>query len=97
MNKGNEVIKICDGIETLLDLKGYIVFDDNWISEYDTVLYNDKDELFNVLDFKEITEEVPFYPLINPSIPIRRTYNKKFSCVKLDKNVNIGDILYCLK
>lgn len=92
MEKGNKVKKLCDGVTTYQRLKNYVMFDDNWISEYDKVLYDKNGVAFSVLDFQEIEENTLVIPDIMP-------YGngwmiRKFSCVKLDKNVNIGDILY---
>lgn len=92
--KPNGVKKILDGVTSELKLKDYIMFDDNWISENDKVLYNKKGESFSVIDFIEIETEVPFSPPIPAFLPVKKTYRKKFSCVKLDKGVNIGDIFY---
>ena len=75
-------------------LKGYVVFEDSWISEFDKVLFNKDGDMFLVLDFQELEEHVPILPLIPISIPVKRTYRQKFSCMKLDKIVNVGDVFY---
>ena len=90
--KRNKVKKICDGITTYLKLKDYLMFEDNWISENDKTLYNENNESFSVLDFQEVEENTLVIPDIMPH------HNgwafRKFSCVKLDKNVNVGYVFY---
>ena len=92
LRKFTKVTKICDGITTRLKLKGYAIFEDNWIGKHDKVLYNQADEPFNVLDFQEIEENT----LVNPSIMPH--YDgwaiRKHSCVKFNTPVKIGDIFY---
>ena len=91
MKKMNKVKKILDGKTSLLKLKDYIMFEDNWITEHDKILYNENGESFPVLDFQEIEEDV----FIMDTLPYESGRMKhKFSCVKLDKNVNVGDIFY---
>ena len=64
--KGNKVKKICDGITTRPHLKDYVMFEDNWISKHDKILYNEKNESFLVLDFKEYEENTLVMPDIMP-------------------------------
>lgn len=90
IRKGTKIRKILDD--------NYIMFEDNWFNEHDKILFNQNDEEFLVLDFMEIEEELPILPLIPVMpIPVRRTYTQTFSCVKLNKNVNINDIFYHYK
>lgn len=88
----NKVKKICDGITTPLKLKNYVMFEDNWINEFDKILYNQNGDSFSVLDFQELEENTLVMPDIMPY------YNgwsfRKFSCVKLDKNINVDDVFY---
>ena len=91
-SKCNKVKKICDGITSTIDLKDYIVFDDNWISENDKTLYDENGNSFSVLDFKEIEENTLVNPEVMPYFDAWKFC--KFSCVKLDKVVNVGDIFY---
>lgn len=92
MEKGNRIRKICDGVTTLFNLKGYIMFEDNWITEYDKVLYNQKGEMFTVLDFVEVEENVLMFPDMMPYFDGWKL--TKLSCVKLDKKVDIDNIFY---
>lgn len=73
--KGSKIIKILDD--------STIMFEDNWISENDKIIYNQNDESFTVLVFTEY--------LKNRDIGIGK---QKHSCVKLNKSVNVGDVLY---
>lgn len=67
-------------------LNNYVIFEDRWISENDKVLFNQKGDTFIVLDFKEVKEK---------TLIIENVYKEQiFSSVKLDKNVNVGDIFY---
>ena len=90
--KGNKVKKICDGITTRPHLKNYVMFEDNWISGHDTILYNEKNESFLILDFQEVEENTLIIPDI---MPYHNGWGlRTFSCDKLVKNVNVGDIFY---
>jgi hypothetical protein len=92
IRKGNKVKKICDGLTTYLKLKDYVMFEDNWITENDKILYNEKNESFSVLDFQEVEENILVMPEI---MPLHSGWAfRKFSYVKLDKNVNVGDVFY---
>ena len=73
--KGNKIIKILDD--------STIMFEDNWITEDDKILYNKYDESFTVLAFTEY--------LKNRDIGIGK---QKHSCIKLNKSVNVGDVFY---
>lgn len=91
IRKGTRVKKILNGVTSKLKLKGYIVFEDNWINENDKTLYNKNNVSFSVLDFEEIKENV----LIIDTTPYESGWRElKFSCIKLDKDVNVGDVLY---
>ena len=91
IRKGNKVKKILDGITSYLKLKGYVMFEDNWITENDKTLYNKDGVSFSVLDFEEVKENT----LILDTMPYDSGCRElKFSCVKLDKNVNVGDVFY---
>lgn len=92
--KGNKVTKICDGITTYQKLKNYVMFEDNYISEHDEILYNKDGEPFSILDFEEVEENTLVMPEIMPYLDGWRL--RKFSCVKLDKEVNVGDVLYII-
>jgi len=87
--KFTKIIEIFDGKTSLLKLKGFVKFEDNWITENNKTLLNQQGEKFFVLEFKEIEENV----LTNPhSFPQIDTWKfRKFSCAKLDKIVNVGD------
>lgn len=91
-NKGTKVRDICDGITTHLNLKGYVILEDTWITEYNKIIYNEKREPISVLDYKEIELNTLVNPTILPHLNGWKII--KFSCLKLDKIVNVGDILY---
>jgi len=77
-----------------MKLKGYVQFEDNWISEIDKILYNEEGISFSVLDFEEIKENT----LILEAMPYKNVWSElKFSCVKLYKVVNVGDVFYTYK
>lgn len=72
-------------------MKGYAVFKDNWISKNDNVLFNQNNEEFLVLDFQEVVENV----LVIDTLPFENGFKeRKFSCVKFDKTVKVGDVFY---
>lgn len=56
LKKGTKVKKIFD--EENPELRGYAVFEDNWITEFDEVLINKGGDMFLVLDFQEVIEKV---------------------------------------
>jgi hypothetical protein len=91
IRKGSKVKKILDGVTSRLKLKDYIMFEDNWIGKNDKILYNEKGVSFSVLDFEEIKENT----LILDTMPYESGWRElKFSCVKLDKSVNVGEVFY---
>ena len=73
-------------------LDGYVMFEDDWITENDKILYNQNNQLFNVLGFKVIEKNI----LVNPLVaPFSDGWGiRKFSCVKLDKEFNLTDVFY---
>lgn len=83
--KGTKVNKIID--DKFLKLKNYIMFEDSWITEYDKILYNIYGDDFLVLDYQKVTENV-LTPYGSGWI------EQSFSCIKLNKDVNVGDIFY---
>ncbi len=58
-------------------LNDYIMFEDNWINENDKTLYNNDDESFSVLDFKEIKENTH----IMNTLPLESYYAKPLLAV----------------
>ena len=87
--KGCRVKKIF-GEENIL-LQNYVIFDDNWISEYDTVLLNENGDRFSILDYKELKENI----LVIDTLPYNTgLIERNVSCIKLDKKVNVGDVFY---
>ena len=91
IRKGTKVKKILDGVTSYLKLKGYVMFEDNWIIENDKTLYDKEGNSFSVLEYEEIKENT----LILDALPYKSGWCElKFSCVKLDKDVNIGDVFY---
>jgi len=98
--KGTKVNKIGDGVKTLLKVKGYAILEDRWVSENDKFLFDQNGNTYTVLDFTEIEEYINYIPkVIEPGfiLPISNWQLTKLSCVKLDKEVNVGDILYVCK
>ncbi len=89
---GITIRKICDGITTLLELKNYIIFNDSYISEHDKILYNQNNEIFTILDFQEITENILIIP--KGILYFDGYATRKFSCVKLDRMPNLNNIFY---
>ena len=87
--KKNKVVEITNLGTSKLN--GYVMFSDNWISEIDKKLIDEKGEIYTVLDFMETTKNSkdvgPYSPYVNP------WREMKFSCVRLDKPVNVGDVL----
>ena len=92
IRKSNKVKKICDGVTTYLKLKDYVMFEDNCITKNNKILYNEDGITFSVLDFQEVEENTLIMPEIMPFF--NGWAFRKFSCVKLDKTVNVGDVFY---
>lgn len=70
----------------VMDIKeDWVIFEDNWISEYDKILYDINNDRYDVLDY---------YELIDKKKVGFRYINCRFSCLKLNKKVNIGEIFY---
>lgn len=91
IRKGTKVKEIFDDKTPYLKLKGYIQFEDNWITENDKILYNEKGVSFSVLSFKKIKRNT----LMLNTMPYGSGWRElEFSCVKLDKPVNVGDVFY---
>ena len=93
-SKGNKIIYIGDGVKSLLRIKDFYVFDDNWITKYNKQLCDANDNVYNVISFEEIEDHVCTDSIINGQYPINNWRWVKRSCVKLDKEVNVGDVLY---
>ena len=83
--KGNKVINILDD--------GFVQLHDNWVTESDCVL-KDYKLSYNVLEFKIKTEEIEIYPYSFRLLGLSGTRTEKYSCVKLDKPVKKGAVLY---
>lgn len=88
--RGIKIKYISDG--KYLKLKDYVVFENNWITKHDTILFNQDNEEFIVLDFQEIEENTLTSTTLLPFINGR--VKQKLSCVKLNKNVEKNDIFY---
>ena len=88
----NIVKKICDGVTTSIELKDYIMFEDRWVGKDDKILYDENGNSFLVLDFQVIEENTLAFPEVMPYLS--GWMMQRFSCVKLDKKVNVGDFLY---
>lgn len=61
---------------------GYIIFEDNWISIFDEFLFDTSNKKYPIIAFKEINAKV---------IVGNQTMGKQ-SCVKIDRNVIIGEL-----
>ena len=93
MKRGSLVTKIGDGLKTPLKVKGYAILDTNWITEHDKVLIDKDGTIYNVLDLIEIEENT----LVCDMSPYNSGWQIMMkSCVKLDKYINEGNILYIL-
>lgn len=68
------------------------MFEDNWLTEKNKTLCNKDGEMFLVLDFQVVEENTLVMPEIMPYLD--GWLFRKFSCVKLDKNVNVRDVFY---
>lgn len=91
MRKGTKVKKILDGVTSHQILKGYVMFEDYWITENNKTLYDKDGVSFSVLDFEEAKENT----LILDTMPYENGWHElKFSCVKLNKEVKVGDVFY---
>jgi hypothetical protein len=86
--KGSKVIRIFDDVSSHQKLKDYVVLEDTWIDGNNKILYNQNNEELVVLGYTVITEE---HLMLYSGIKV------KFACIKLNKKVNIGDILYTEK
>ena len=94
VRKGTAIKKVINRIDEYYSegLDGYVMFEDDWITENDKILYNQNNQLFNVLGFKVIEKNI----LVNPLVaPFSDGWGiRKFSCVKLDKEFNLTDVFY---
>lgn len=91
-NKGTLVKAIGDRIITPLEYEGFAIMEDRWIDKSDTILYDQNGIIYKLLDYKELCEYVN---IINPPSPYFPSQKVNFvSCLKLDKPVKVGDILY---
>jgi len=88
--KGTKIKGVLDEKSGFLKLNGFIVLEDTWIGKDDKFLYNQNNEKFEILGFYILEQE----KLPNPLIRYLKPRKEKFSCVLLDKKINIGDILY---
>ena len=89
ITKGNKVKEILNSLLSP-ELNGYVMFSDNWINEHNKILYNQEGDSLIVTDFVEIKRKEP----INHYLPNEGYCNVRYSCVKLNKDVNVGDMLY---
>jgi hypothetical protein len=89
--KGNKITYIGDGRTGPLDIKGYLVFEDNWITEYNTELCDESGNEYKVLDYRT-TKDYVCNEHSSCYSPSYRWVTR--ACVKLDKNVDINKLLY---
>ena len=98
MQKGNEVVDIIEqgDYHELVKLWGFMVLDDSWITEWNKVLTDDQGNEYQVLEHttirrpKRYSEPVYTFEIQDPGCVV----DWKHSCVKLDKPVPVGTILY---
>lgn len=64
----------------------WIIFEDNWISENDKVLYDIYNNKYNILEFCEL--------IIEHNYMWFKTIKKTVACVRINKKVDIGEIFY---
>lgn len=95
--KGNIIIGVGDGVTTLLAIKGFYIFNDNWITEYNDVLCDDDGNEYKVLDYYESNDYVcDEYEVSGEEIqyPMSTWRYHKRTCLKLDRKAKIGQMLY---
>lgn len=76
----------------LIGLWGYIILEDNWITENDKILEDELGNEYKVLDFKKLkfVEHSTSPQSIMPTV----LFTVKRSCIKLDKPIKPNMLLY---
>lgn len=72
------------------ELENFIKFDNDFITDFNKLLCDKNGSLYNVLSYTTIEEDVP----IIDTIGIKFFFKKKHTCLKLDKEINVGEMLY---
>jgi hypothetical protein len=90
MNKGTKVLEILNGKTELQKLDGFALLKDTWITEFDKKLYNQDGVEYSVLEHYVLEREAK----PNPHVIRQKPIINKFSCVLLDKPIEVGDVLY---
>ena len=72
---------------------GYHVLHDNWVTEFNEVLYDEEGNEYIVKDFKSNELATAINTNIPPQVPAARLAWLKHSAVKLSGHVKIGDAL----
>lgn len=90
--KGNKIIYIGNIQEHSWKSEGHYVFEDAFINESDKQLCDSDGNVYNITSFQTVEDHV----LANPEgMPYVNGWRfEKRSCVKLDKEAKIGDLLY---
>ena len=99
MKRGNKIIYIGDGKTSLFKIKDFYVFEDSWITEHDKTLLDDNSIEYNVLEYAETRDYVcdRLSSILDIGYPCSSWKWVNRSCVKLDKEVKIGQILFVKK
>lgn len=91
IEKGNKIVELTSG----LPKNQYVIFEDNFITQYDKSLKDENGVIYNVFDFKEVERISQFLKKGNDNGTIKVVpIYKNCTCVKLDKKINIGDVLF---
>ena len=90
ITKGTKVLEILNGKTEYLKLDGFALLEDTWITEFDEKLYNQYGVEYSVLEHYVLEREAKPNPYIRSQKPIIN----KFTCVLLNKTINVGDVLY---
>ena len=84
------------GDNKISSITGYAIFDDCWITPFDTVMYDEEDNEHQVLGFHEIEREVCLYPELNKFfhiIGINGYIKMHYSCLMIE-GAKVGDVFY---
>ena len=95
--KANTIKEIGDGITSPLKMEGYAIFGDNWINADDEILFDKDLKEYLIIDFMELERNVCIFMQSYIPYGVNPWQIRKFSAVKLDKTVEIGDIFYTSK
>lgn len=101
IRKANTVTEIADGMTYNFNVKGYAIFEDNWINEYDKILYDEQNNPYPVVDFQVLEKPVYSFlgnvPIGALALGINPWKIRKFSAIKFAQEIKVGDIFYTEK